>query len=73
MRAFLVLIFIVGMTTRVGLIASGPLLHGDAGTRYDPLARNLALGNGFSQAQEPPYTVNDFDQPGYVGLVACSS
>jgi MYXO-CTERM domain-containing protein len=37
----------------------------DSEKRYEPLARNLAAGNGFSKSLTPPYVPNGFDQPGY--------
>jgi len=55
---------------RVTLIQSGNALGGDAGLRYDPIARNLASGNGFSISAQAPYLPDGFDQPLYPLFIA---
>ena len=61
---------IVALAMRLSIASSDVSLHGDARTRYDPLARNLSAGNGFSKATSPPYAPDDFDLPGYPYFVA---
>jgi 4-amino-4-deoxy-L-arabinose transferase-like glycosyltransferase len=47
------------------LWSAGPPVEGDAALRYDPIARNLLAGHGFSRSAQPPYQPDDFDQPLY--------
>lgn len=55
----------LGAATRWAVLRSEVRLDGDSGLRYEPLARNLIAGRGFSSDSRPPYRANDFDQPGY--------
>lgn len=47
-----------------------PTATNDSVKRYEPLARNLAAGHGFSKSLAPPYVPIGFDQPGYPLFVA---
>lgn len=62
--------FLLGLAIRVTLILGEDDLSGDAVFRYDPIARNLASGNGFSKSAQAPYLPDDFDQPLYPLLIA---
>lgn len=68
-RLWFVLIFFAIMI-RSAVILSDVRLFGDAGLRYDPIARNLQIGNGFSRSSQAPYIPDDFDQPGYPYFLA---
>lgn len=61
---------LAGIAIRVTLIQRGDALSGDAGLRYDPIARNLASGHGFSKSKQAPYLPDDFDQPVYPLFIA---
>lgn len=69
-RLTVILVFLIGISIRLYAAFSEPILLGDAGSRYSPLAHNLVSGNGFSTDLAPPYAPNDFDQPGYPVFVA---
>jgi 4-amino-4-deoxy-L-arabinose transferase-like glycosyltransferase len=55
---------------RISVAVSDIPLLGDAKTRYDPIAKSLLQGNGFSRDTAPPYRPDNFDQPGYPLMVA---
>ncbi|HEX9443047.1 MAG TPA: glycosyltransferase family 39 protein [Candidatus Binatia bacterium] len=54
-----------GLALRLYLVLQPPLVTPDSLTRYEPIARNLAAGHGFSRAAAPPYAPDGFNQPGY--------
>lgn len=61
----ILLLAVVGILLRIALLVPHVQLLGDAASRYDPSARNLLLGNGFSASLTPPYAPNTYDVPGY--------
>ncbi len=61
----LVLVFATGLLYRIWLLRFDACLDGDGILRYEPLARNLLAGNGFSHRWEPPYQLNRSDVPLY--------
>jgi hypothetical protein len=63
-------IALLAITLRGAVLLSDIQLNGDAEKRYEPIARNLQFGNGFSRAAQAPYAQDDFDQPGYPYFVA---
>jgi 4-amino-4-deoxy-L-arabinose transferase-like glycosyltransferase len=63
-------ILALAVLARLSLVIPSVRLAGDAAERYDPVARNLAAGRGFSKAIEPPYIAETSDPPGYPVFVA---
>jgi hypothetical protein len=61
---------VAGLLYRIWIFIPTPVLRGDGLVRYDPLARNLWLGRGFSNDIAPPFRPNVFDVPGYPAFVA---
>lgn len=64
-KLILGIFLVLGSLIRVGVVSQGFRLEGDGALRYDPIARNLIAGNGFSRALSPPFTPDSFDQPLY--------
>lgn len=60
----------VGLCIRVAVAVQPTDLSGDAGSRYLPLATNLAHNHGFSLSTSSPYQVDDFNVPVYPLFVA---
>jgi hypothetical protein len=58
-------VFAIGAAIRVTVVLEGPRPSGDAWARYEPLARGLLAGHGFSKDTQPPYRPDGLDQPGY--------
>lgn len=56
---------VLGLLYRVWIAVPQPVVRGDGLTRYEPLARNLLAGNGFSSQRHPPYEPNLYDVPAY--------
>lgn len=63
-------ILALALLARLSLAMLPVRLAGDAAERYDPMARNLIAGRGFSKATEPPYIAATSDPPGYPVFVA---
>ena len=59
-----------GFAVRYRAWAGGLLHPPDAQSRYEPLARSLLAGRGFTLDERPPYRTDSFDQPGYPALLA---
>lgn len=66
----IIIIILTGLAIRVAVLLPDVKLEGDSKIRYDPIARNLVLGNGFSAETQPPFTPDNFEQPGYPYFVA---
>lgn len=65
-----VLLLLLGLVYRLGYLLPHARVFGDGYWRYDPLARNLLAGHGFSIQRTPPYEADIFDVPGYPLFVA---
>lgn len=63
-------LLILGLGYRFGYLLPHARVFGDGFWRYDPLARNLLAGHGFSTSVTPPYAPDIFDVPGYPLFVA---
>ena len=61
----LAVVFLIGLVYRLGYLLPGARVYGDGYWRYDPIARNLLAGHGFSYERAAPYTPDIFDVPGY--------
>ena len=46
--------------------------NNDSRWHYDPLARNLLQGHGYSKSLQPPYIPDSFHQPGYALFLAAN-
>jgi 4-amino-4-deoxy-L-arabinose transferase-like glycosyltransferase len=69
--AGLILAILVGVTLRVKFTAGvGAPGGGDARYRYNPIAKNLINGKGFSLALAPPYAPEKQTTPGYPYFMA---
>jgi 4-amino-4-deoxy-L-arabinose transferase-like glycosyltransferase len=66
----LITVVSIAIAIRLSVAASDIPLLGDAKTRYDPIAKSLLAGHGFSRDNAPPYRADNFDQPGYPLLIA---
>ncbi len=63
-------ILALAVLARISLVILPVRLAGDAAERYDPAARNLVAGRGFSKSIGPPYITDTSDPPGYPLFVA---
>ncbi len=63
-------VLLIGFSIRVAILLPNVEIRGDAEIRYDPIARNLVAGNGFSEKLVEPFEPDGFDQPGYPYFVA---
>ncbi len=63
-------ILALAVLARISLVILPVRLAGDAAERYDPAARNLIAGRGFSKSIGPPYITDTSDPPGYPLFVA---
>lgn len=69
--AALILSVLLGASLRLKFtLGSGPPGGGDALHRYNPIARNLISGKGFSLALAPPYAPEGQTTPGYPYFLA---
>jgi len=57
---------LIGSATRLYIALHPHPLRGDEASRYEPLARGLLRGEGFTLSNKP----DDFDQPGYPAFIA---
>jgi 4-amino-4-deoxy-L-arabinose transferase-like glycosyltransferase len=68
----IIAILVLALLVRVGVYAANspfpPLTNDDS--VYDATGWNLAVGNGFSSAEQPPYERLPFRTPGYPAFIA---
>src|SRR4026207_701528 len=66
MKFFWGFVFLLAICIRlVFVLPESKLDNNDSQLRYDPQAKNLISGHGFSTSHEAPYVPDTFDLPGY--------
>lgn len=73
LTAFVIIFLLYAISLRaIFLVHPVTIDNNDSRWHYDPLARNLLQGHGYTKSLEPPYIPDSFHQPGYALFLAAT-
>jgi 4-amino-4-deoxy-L-arabinose transferase-like glycosyltransferase len=73
LTVFVVIFLVYAVGIRIIFLAHPITIdNNDSRWHYDPLARNLLQGHGYSKSLQPPYIPDSFHQPGYPLFLAAN-